>query len=94
MQKDATFPSIRTTSTLKHQVYQACESLNIPFSTVAETLLRLWISGKINLNLELDPDFVKSAQEALDAEESQQAIAKLAHHYDPQRKYANAIKLS
>lgn len=91
-QKSATLPPIRTTPELKEKVVQACESLELKYATVITRLLTDWVTGKIELNMELDSDFIASAREAFASEGVQDALKELAENYDPERTYPNAMR--
>ena len=90
--KTVTLPAVRATSELKNKVIQGCESMNLNYSTVVTCLLSGWVTGKIQLNLELDPDFIASAKEAFASDEVQKIIGELAESYNPDRTYADAVK--
>jgi hypothetical protein len=92
-QKDAVLPPIRTSSTIKEQVLEACKSINLNYSAVTTNLLSAWLEGKIQLQTELDPDFVANAKKALEMEETQSAFLKLAKHHKKKKTYKNTIKI-
>jgi len=93
-QKTVTLPPIRTTPELKEKVVRACESLDLKYATVITHLLREWVTGKIELNMGLDSDFIASAREAFASDGVQNTLRELAENYDPERTYPNAIKIS
>ena len=91
--KIASLPSIRTAPELAEKVREACATLELPYSMVVENLLRQWLSGTVKLQMELDPDFVANAKAALESEESQKAMRKLAEGFKKNREYPEAIKI-
>ena len=93
-QKTVTLPPIRTTPELKEKVIRACESLDLKYATVITHLLREWVTGKIELKMELDSDFIASAREAFASDDVQRVLNELADNYGPERTYPNAIKES
>lgn len=93
LQKTVTLPPIRTTPVLKEKVVRACESLDLKYAMVITHLLREWVTGKIELNIGLDSDFIASAREAFASDGVQSALNELAENYDPKRTYPNAIRV-
>ena len=91
--KIASLPSIRTATGLAKKVRDACDTLKLPYSIVIENLLKQWISGKIKLQMELDPDFVANAKAALESEDSQKAMHQMAKGFGKNREYSEAIKI-
>lgn len=93
MTKNAAFPSVRTTGDFKEKVYVACKSIKLSYSDVVENLLMQWISGNITLNTELDADFIESSKLAIESEQGQASLQKLAENFNPDRTYQNTVKI-
>lgn len=96
MEKTARLPSARTTPEIRKMLDQACENLGIKYSTVVNQLVTQWLTGDIELKLELDPDFVASAKEALMQPESEELLGRVAKAYKDgikDRTYPNATSL-
>lgn len=90
--KKAMLPSVRSTDELKNQVLKACDSVHLNYSTVINNLLAAWVSGKVKLDFDLDSDFVENAKSALESDEAQDSLFKLAKNYK-QRSYTETIKI-
>lgn len=91
--KTASLPSIRTFPELAKKVREACTALELPYSMVVENLLKQWVSGDVQLHMELDPDFVANARAALESEESQKSMRKLVEGFKKNRDYPEAIQI-
>ncbi len=90
LKKSVLLPSVPTTGELKMQVQSACDALGVQYAVVVNNLLKQWLSGKVNLDAELDADFVESAKAAMETEEVQDAFVKLAKNHR-QRSYPEAL---
>jgi antitoxin component of RelBE/YafQ-DinJ toxin-antitoxin module len=84
MKKSASFPSVRATPELKDQVQDACDHLGVKFSMVVNNLLEQWVTGRTQLDLELDPKFVAEAKAALESEETQALFEQVGKRHKKQ----------
>ena len=91
MLKEAELPRVRTKPDFRKKVFKACESIDMNYSTVVTRLLERWLVGDIQLEIELDQQFIATAEAAINSPRGQAALKDFAKNHDPKRKYPNAI---
>ncbi|MDP2691633.1 MAG: hypothetical protein Q8O95_04505 [bacterium] len=92
--KDQALPSVRISDLFKDQVVKACDSVGLSYGTVVTHLLAGWVSGDIQLRFDLDSEFVAHARQALQSEETQSLLNRVAQQYHPKRIYKNTVRIS
>lgn len=90
MRKATELPRVRTQPDFKDKVFDACESINLKYSTVVTRLLERWLSGDVDLKMELDQQFIKAATAAFESPRGKDALKKFSEIYEPNKEYPEA----